>query len=101
AGPLAKQDAVAGSHVQGHDLPLLIAGAGPHRGDLTLHRLLLSCVRNDNAACGLLFSDQPANDDAVAQGTEIHEITPDYDKDRPTRRASPSGDGERSGTQAR
>src|SRR5277367_5680499 len=72
AGPLAEQDAVAGLHVQRHQLAGFVAGTRPGGDDFALHRLFLGRVRDDNAARGLFFGFKPTDHDAVMQGTELH-----------------------------
>src|SRR5918995_1125215 len=72
AGPLAEQDAVAGLHVEGLNLAGLVAGARPGGDHLALLRLLLGGVRDDDAALGLLFRVDAADDHPVVQRTELH-----------------------------
>src|SRR5918993_489282 len=72
AGPLAEQDAVAGLDVEGLDLAGLVAGARPGGDHLALLGLLLGGVRDDDAALGLFFRVDAANDNPVVQRTELH-----------------------------
>src|SRR3984885_12508550 len=65
ARPLAEQDAVAGFEFDGRDLAALIAPTGSDRDDLTLLRLFLDGVGDDDAALGLGVSLDAADDDAV------------------------------------
>src|ERR687898_2895495 len=74
AGPLAEQHPVAGLHVEGLNLAGLVAGAQPGGDHLALLRLLLGGVRDDDAALGLLFRVDAADDDTVVQRTELHEM---------------------------
>ena len=72
ARPLAEQDAVAGLDVERDELAGFVAGARADGDDLAFLRLLLGGVGNDDAAGGLLFGLDAANDHAVVQGTEFH-----------------------------
>src|SRR6185312_2850903 len=72
AGPFAEQDAVAGLHIQRHDLALLVPRAGTDGDHFAFHRLFLGGVRDDDATGGLLFGIEPADDNPVMQGTEFH-----------------------------
>src|SRR5215212_3100498 len=74
ARPLAEQDAVAGLHVQRAQLALVVQGAGAGGDHLALLRLLLGGVGDDDAARGLLFRRDAADQDAVMQGTEVHAV---------------------------
>src|SRR5262249_55011875 len=74
AGPLAEQDAVAGLDVEGDELAGFVAGAGANGHDLAFLRLLLGGVGDDDAAGGLVLGLDPANDNAVMQGTEFHGV---------------------------
>ena len=72
AGPLAEQDAVAGLDVERLDLAVLVAGARADGDDFALHRLFLGGVGDDDAARGLLFRFDAADEHAVVQRTESH-----------------------------
>ena len=72
AGPLAEQDAVARLHVDGDELAGFVAGARADGDDLAFLRLLLGGVGNDDAALGLVFAFDAADDDAVVQRPEFH-----------------------------
>src|SRR5271166_5055090 len=72
AGPLAKQDAVVRLDVERDQLPGLVTGAGADGDDFALHRLLLRCVGDNDAARGLFLGFQPTDHDPVVQGTELH-----------------------------
>src|SRR5271165_5982988 len=72
AGPLAEQDAVLFLDVERHQLAGLVAGARADGDDLAFHRLLLRRVGDDDAARGLFLGFEPADHDAVVQGTELH-----------------------------
>src|SRR6185437_10287042 len=74
AGPLAEQDAVAGLHVERHELAILIPGAWTNGDDLAFHRLFLGRVRNDDAALGLAFFLDSLDHDAVVKRTELHAV---------------------------
>ncbi len=58
----------------GNELAALVAGAGTDGDDLALLRLLLGGVGDDDATLGLLFGFDAADDDAVVQRTEFHEV---------------------------
>src|SRR5829696_2766957 len=72
ARPLAEQDAVAGLHVERAQLTLVVERAGAGGDHLALLRLLLGGVGDDDAARGLLFRRDAADENAVVQGTEVH-----------------------------
>ena len=72
AGPFAEQDLVALLHVEGDDLAVLVARAGADGDDLALLGLLGGGVGDDDAAGGLGFAVDAANDHAVVQRTELH-----------------------------
>src|SRR3982074_3491525 len=55
AGPLAEPPTVAARAVDGDQLAGFVAAARTDRRDLTLRRLFLGAVRNDDAALGLCF----------------------------------------------
>jgi hypothetical protein len=55
ARPFTEQDAIARLHLEGDDLALLVAGSRTGCDDLTLHRLFLSSIRNDDAPHSLPF----------------------------------------------
>src|SRR5215216_3222076 len=76
AGPLAEQHPVPGLDVEGLDLPALVARAGPDRDDLALLGLLLGGIGNDDAALGLLFRVNAADDDAIMEWAEFHDDPP-------------------------
>ena len=50
---------------------LVVTNAGADGDDFAFLRLFLGGVRNDDAALGLGFSLDTADDDAVVQGAEI------------------------------
>src|SRR5215211_8829174 len=74
ARPLAEQHPVAGLHVERDDLAALVAGARPGGDDLALLGLFLGGVGDDDAALRLLLRVDSADDDAVMQRTEFHEL---------------------------
>src|SRR5215217_3718613 len=74
ARPLAEQDAVAGLHVERAQLALVVQRAGADGDHLAFLRLLLRGVRDDDAARGLLFRRDAADENAVVQGTEVHAV---------------------------
>ncbi len=65
ARPFAEQDAVAGLDVERDELAGLVTGARSDGDDFAFLGLLLGGVGNDDAAGGLLFELDPANDHAV------------------------------------
>src|SRR5437764_1429659 len=71
ARPLAEQHAVATLDVDRDQLAALIAAARADGDDLAFLRLLLGGVGNDDAAGGLGFGIDTADDHAVVQGTEL------------------------------
>src|SRR5208283_3312128 len=74
AGPFAKQHPVARLDVERHEFAAFVTGSRPDGDDLTLLRLFLGCVGNDDAALRLFLSFDAADDDAVVQWTEFHEF---------------------------
>src|SRR5215210_8034420 len=70
--PLAEQDAVAGLDVERAQLALVVQRAGARGDDLAFLRLFLGGVGDDDAARGLLFRSDAADQNAVMQGTEVH-----------------------------
>src|SRR5580700_128257 len=73
AAPLAEQNLVAGLDVDRGQLAVFVAAARAHGDDLALLGLLLSGVRNDDAAFRLFLALEATDDHAVMQGTEFHE----------------------------
>src|SRR5580692_12866874 len=65
ARPLSEQDAIAGLDIERHELAGFVTCAGTDRDDLTLHRLLLCRVGDDDATRALLFGFKPADHDTV------------------------------------
>ena len=55
----------------GMSLPDFVAAAWSDGDHLTLHRLFLGGVGNDDAASGLLFSVETLDDDTVMQGAKF------------------------------
>src|SRR6185437_4664786 len=78
ARPLAEQHTVADLHVQRDELALFIARARAGRDDFAFHRLFLGGVGDDDPASGLRILLHAPNDDAVMQGTELHETPPRF-----------------------
>src|SRR4051812_25337172 len=76
AGPLAEQDAITGLHVRRHQLTLFIASTRSDGDDFALHRLFLGGVGDDDASGGPLLGREPADNNAVVQGTKIHRVAP-------------------------
>src|SRR5262245_43149769 len=71
ARPLAEQHPVPGLDVGLDDLAGLIASAWAHRDDLTLRRLLLSSIGNNDAALRFFLGIDAFHDHPVVQGTEL------------------------------
>src|SRR5260221_10106486 len=72
AGPFAEQHAITDPDVERVDLAVLGASARTDREDLTLPRLFLRGVGNDDTARGLRLGVDTADDDAVLQGPKFH-----------------------------
>src|SRR6185295_3631290 len=72
AGPFAEQHLVALLDVERHEFAALVAGARPDGNDLTLHRLFLGGVGNDDAAGSLHVLFDAAHDHAVVQRAKLH-----------------------------
>src|SRR6266851_4007732 len=69
---LAEEDLVAGLHVQGDLLAVLVHLPAPDRDDLALLGLLLRGVRDDDPALLDLFLLLPLDEDSVMQRTNLH-----------------------------
>ena len=67
AGPFAEQHTVARLHIQRMHGPVVGPDTGAHGHDLAFLRLLLGRVGNDDAAGGLGFLANPADNDPVVQ----------------------------------
>ena len=76
AGPLAEEDPVAGLDGHRDQLARFLAGALPDGDDLALGGLFLGGVGDDQTALGLLFALDPADEDAVVKGRELHGVLP-------------------------
>src|SRR5258708_2194918 len=74
AGPLAEQHAVANLEVDRDQLAGFVAATGADGGDFALRGLFLGTVRNDDAACCLLFGVDALDHDAVVKRTEFHAV---------------------------
>jgi hypothetical protein len=74
AGPFAEQHAVADLEVDRNQLAGFVAAARTDRRDFALRGLLFGSVRNDDAACGLVFSIDAFDHNAVVERTEFHAI---------------------------
>src|SRR3546814_16877952 len=70
ARPLAEQNAVARLHVQRGHLAIFAARARAYGDDFAFLRLFLRGIGNDDAACGLLFGFDPADENTVMQRTK-------------------------------
>src|SRR6266576_4844151 len=71
ARPLAEQHTVADLEVDLDQLAGFVTAARTHRRDLTLRRLFLGAVRNDDAALGLFFGVDTFDHDTVMQWTKF------------------------------
>src|SRR5262249_10584442 len=74
--PFPEQHAVADFHVDGDEFAGLIAPARTDGDDLALLRFFLCRIRDDDAACPLLFSLDALDDDAIVKRTEFHDPPP-------------------------
>src|SRR5262249_7178855 len=72
ARPLAEQDRLADFDINRDELAALVAAAWTDGNDLALHRLLLSCVGNDDAALGFGVFFNATHDHAIMQWTKLH-----------------------------
>src|SRR4030081_2427262 len=77
AGPFSEQDAVARLQVDRYQVALVVAATGADGADLAFGGLLLGGVRNDDAACGLVFGIDALDHDAVVKRTKLHTYSPD------------------------
>src|SRR5262249_44635022 len=75
ARPFAEQHAIAFFDIDRNELAGLIAAARAHGDHLALGRLLLSGVRNDDAAGRLLLGLDAPDDDAVVKRTKLHGLS--------------------------
>src|SRR5208282_535671 len=71
ARPFAEQHAVAGLDPDRDQLAVVVAAAGPDGDDLTLLRLLLDGVGNDDAALGLRLGVDTLDDHPVMERPEL------------------------------
>ena len=76
AAVLAEQDAVALLDVQGANRPLVVELAVADGDDLALGGLLLGGVGDDDAALGLLFLGDAANQYTIMKWANFHRILP-------------------------
>src|SRR5215469_766820 len=74
ARPFAEQHAVTLLHIERNELAALVANPRANSDDLSLHRLLLGGVGNDDAAGSFLFFFDAPDHDAVLERTEIHGV---------------------------
>src|SRR5690606_4764585 len=74
AAPFAEEHAIAGLDVQRIDLAVLVAGARAHGDDYALGGLFLGGIGDDDPAFGFFFTVDAADDHAVMQGTEAHDM---------------------------
>src|SRR5882724_10187620 len=74
ARPLAEQRAVADLDVDRDQLASFVAAARANGDDFALRGLFLGTIRNDDAACGLLFGVDALDHDAVVKRTEFHAV---------------------------
>src|SRR5271166_1431450 len=74
ARPLAEQDAIAGPYLKGDDLALIIARTWTGSDDLSLHRLFLGGVGDDDPAHSLRLGIEAADHHPIMQRTKFHEI---------------------------
>src|SRR6266481_4910337 len=72
---LAEQDLVAGLHVERDLLAVVADLPGPGGDHLTLLRLLLGRVRDDDPAPADLLLLEPLDEDAVVQRTNLHGVS--------------------------
>src|SRR5690348_5385149 len=72
ARPLAEQNAVADLDVDRNQLAQFIASARPDGDDLTLLRLLLGSVGDDDAGGGSRLGFDAFDHDAIVERTELH-----------------------------
>ena len=69
---LPNRIAIAGLHVERDDFALFVAGAWADGDDFALLGLLLSGIRNDDAASGFHLRIDTANDHTVMKRTKLH-----------------------------
>src|SRR5260221_5054490 len=95
----AEQDLVADLDVDGGDFPVVVLLAGTDSEDLALVGLLGGGVGDDDAGGGLTLFFEALDDDAVVQGTQFHEFTPQlvFTVPQACRGRSPGGAGVGSG----
>src|SRR6267378_3901653 len=74
ARPLAEQHTVADLEIDRDQLTGFVTAARTDRRDLALRGLFLGAVRNDDAACCLLFGVDTLDHNAVVERTELHAI---------------------------
>ena len=69
---MCSSDLLAGLDVDRNELAGVVAPTGADGDNLTLLRLLLGGVGDDDAAGGLCFGVDAADDHAVVQGAELY-----------------------------
>src|SRR6266446_7145760 len=74
ARPLAEQHPVADLEVDRDQLAGFVTAARTDRRDFALRGLFLGAVRNDDAACCLLFGVDALDHNAVVKRTEFHAV---------------------------
>src|SRR5271166_4837769 len=74
AGPFSKQHPVALFEIERNELAAFVTASRPDGDDLAFLRFFLGCVGNDDAALRLFLSFDAADDDAVVQWSEFHEL---------------------------
>jgi hypothetical protein len=76
AWPFAEQHAVASLQIDRNKLTGLVAPSRSNRDDLALLRLLLGCIRDDDASGGLLLGFDALDDHPIVKRTEFHCSSP-------------------------
>src|SRR5262249_34965885 len=74
--PLAEQHTVADLEIDRDQLAGLVPAPGADGNDLSLLRLLLGGIGDDDAAGSLLFGFDARHNDAIVQWTELHWLLP-------------------------
>jgi hypothetical protein len=75
-GIFAEQNTVTDFHIHRKQLAVVTDFTVANGNNLALVRLFGGSIGNNDPGCGLGFSFQTLDDDAVAQGTNLHALSP-------------------------
>src|SRR5437016_7438986 len=76
AGPFSEQDTVASFQVDWYQVALVVAAARTGGDDLAFRGFFLRGIRNDDAACSLIFGIDALDHHAIVKRTKLHTYSP-------------------------